>query len=284
MPSVSLRVNVCDVAHGDCIHVSTPCGKNVLIDCGGKGDTSASRWLEALEVESLHNLIISHPHIDHIRDIVNIDKRFCPGTFGRNEAITREKIREENEDVFDDCKDIIEKYLEMNQKYNAPAAPANDTTSPEWDGSAYIYRFCNRSQEMGLNDLSRTSFISCGGHTILHAGDLEEDGWRELLKNKQFCDQLSSTTVLVASHHGRKSGFCSDVFDLLRPVITIVSDGRFQDNSATDRYCKVTKGLEVDGKKRHVLTTRKDKTITVEITDGGALSVECDLVRTDDGQ
>ena len=275
---------MCDVAHGDCIHVSTPCGKNVLIDCGGKGDTSASRWLEALEVESLHNLIISHPHIDHIRDIVNIDERFCPGTFGRNKAITREKIKEENEDVFDDCGYIIEKYLEMNRKYNTPVPPADDTTSHEWDGSAYIYRFYNDSQEMGLNDLSRTSFIKCGGHTILHAGDLEEDGWRELLKNKQFRDQLSSTTVLVASHHGRKSGFCSDVFDLLHPVITIVSDGRFQDSSATDKYYEVTEGLEVDGEERHVLTTRNDKTITVEITNGRALSVECDLVRTDEGQ
>ena len=277
---MSLRVNVCDVAHGDCIHVSTPGGKNVLIDCGGKGDTSASRWLEALEVESLHCLMISHPHIDHIQDIVNIDECFCPGTFRRNKAITREKIKEENEDVFDDCEDIIEKYLEMNQRYIARTPPANNTTRHEWDGSAYIYRFCNHNQEMGLNDLSCTSFIRCGGHTILHAGDLEEDGWRELLKNEQFCNQLSSTTVLVASHHGRKSGFCSDVFDLLRPVITIVSDGRFQDSSATNRYYEVTKGLEVDGEERRVLTTRKDKTITVEITDGGALSVECDSTRT----
>ena len=277
-------MNVCDVAHGDCIHVSTPSGKNVLLDCGGKGDASASKWLEALGVEGLDSLLVSHPHMDHIRDIVGIDEIFCPKTFIRNKAITREKIKEENKDVFDDCGDVIEKYLEMNQRYNAPVLPANDTTSPMWDGSAYMYRFCNQSQEMGLNDLSCVSFIRCRGHTILHAGDLEEDGWRELLKNEQFRDQLSNTSVLVASHHGRKSGFCSDVFDLLHPAITIVSDGRFQDSSATGRYGEVTEGLEVGGEERYVLTTRKDKAITVEITDGGSLSVECDLVRTDGGQ
>ena len=281
---MSLKVNVCDVAHGDCIHVSTPSGKNVLLDCGGKGDASASKWLEALGVGGLDSLLVSHPHMDHIRDIVGIDKRFCPRTLGRNVAITKEKIKEENKDVFDDCGDIIEKYLEMNQRYSEDVPPADDATSPEWDGSAYIYTFCNKSQEMGLNDLSLASFIKCGRHTILHAGDLEEEGWTELLKSKRFCGHLSNTTVLVASHHGRKSGFCSDVFDLLHPVITIVSDGRFQDSSATGRYGEVTAGLKVGGEKRYVLTTRKDKTITVEITDGGDLSVECDTVRTDGGQ
>ena len=277
-------MNVCDVAHGDCIHVATPSGKSVLLDCGGKGDASASRWLEALGVVGLDCLLVSHPHIDHIRDIVCVDERFYPRTFGRNRAITREKIREENMDVFDDSGDIIEKYLEMNQRYNGCVSPADSTTSPEWDGSAYMCLFRNQSLEMSLNDLSLASFIKCGEHTILHAGDLEEDGWTELLKNEHFRSQLSSTTVLVASHHGRKSGFCGEVFDLLHPLITIVSDGRFQDSSATGRYGEVTAGLEVDGVERRVLTTRKDKTITVEITDDGGLRVGCDLVRTGGGE
>ena len=275
---------MCDVAHGDCIHVATPSGKNVLLDCGGKGDSSASMWLEALGVKSLHGLMISHPHIDHIRDIVGIDGRFCPKTLGRNKSITREKIREENKDVFGDSGGIIEKYLEMNQRYNTPAPPTDDAASPEWDGFACIYSFCNKSREMGLNDLSYASFIKCGEHTILHAGDLEEDGWTELLKNEHFRSQLSSTTVLVASHHGRKSGFCGEVFDLLHPLITIVSDGRFQDSSATGRYYEVTEGIMVNGEERRVLTTRKDKTITVEVTDGGDLRVGCDLVRTGGGK
>ena len=275
---------MCDVAHGDCIHVATPSGKSVLLDCGGKGDASASRWLEALGVVGLDCLLVSHPHIDHIRDIVCVDERFCPRTFGRNRAITREKIREENMDVFDDGGDIIEKYLEMNQRYKVDVPPANNIASPEWDGSAYIDSFCNKSLEMGLNDLSFVSFIKCGGHTIFHAGDLEEDGWTELLKNEHFRSQLSSTTVLVASHHGRKSGFCGEVFDLLHPLITIVSDGRFQDSSATGRYYEVTKGVMLNGEERRVLTTRRDKTVTVEVTDDGGLRVGCDLVRTGSGQ
>ena len=278
-----LRMNVCDVGHGDCIHVATPRDKNVLLDCGGKGNTSASSWLEALGVERLDCLLISHPHIDHIRDIVSIDERFCPGTLVRNKIITREKIKEANKDVFDDNKDIIEKYLEMNQKYNAPAPPADDVASTEWDGHAYIKCFSIKSYDMDLNNLSLTSFIRCGAHTILHAGDLEEEGWNELLKREDFCDRLSDTTVFVASHHGRESGFCRDVFDLLHPKITIVSDGRFRDSSATDRYYEVTEGVMLNGKERRVLTTRNDKTITVEIIGGKALRVGCDLIRTDGG-
>lgn len=277
---MSLRVDVCDVAHGDCIRVETPGGKNALLDCGGRGDASASRWLKALGVESLHHLSISHPHTDHISDIVNVADNFRPVTFGRNMCITREKIKEGNKDVFDDCGEIIEKYLAMEQKYSLPVSPDNDPTSPAWDGHAYMYQFSNNDPGMGLNDLSYTSFIKCGSHTVLHAGDLEERGWLELLKDETFRGHLSNTTVFVASHHGRKNGFCRDVFDLLRPQITIVSDGRFQDSSATARYEEVTAGLEVDGEERYVLTTRKDGTVTVSVADGETLDIRCDLVRT----
>ena len=218
--------------------------------------------------------------MDHICDIVNIGENFCPVALGRNRVITREKIEEANKDVFDDCNEIIEKYLGMNQKYDTPVSPANDVARPEWDGRAYLYQFCNKDIEMDLNDLSFGSVINYGEHTILHAGDLEEKGWLELLKNESFCDHLSNTTVLVASHHGRKNGFCSDVFDLLHPKITIVSDGRFQDSSATGRYEEVTAGLEVDGEERRVLTTRKDGTVTVSVSDGKTLDIQCDLVRT----
>ena len=279
---MSLRVDVCNVAHGDCIHVATPGGRNILLDCGGKGDASASRWLEALGVEGLDCLSISHPHMDHIRDIVRIDENFEPKTLARNKVITRKKIEKENEKVFDDCSEIIEKYLEMNERYNTPAHPADDPTSLKWDGDAYLRRFSNTDPEMGLNNLSCTSFIKYGAHTLLHAGDLEEEGWIELLKDDNFCRQLSKTTVLVASHHGRKNGFCADVFDRLRPRITIVSDGRFRDTSATKRYEEVTTGLEVDGEDRYVLTTRRDKTITVKVVNGRDLKIQCNLVQTAD--
>lgn len=275
-----LSMYVCDVGHGDCVFIKFPSGKTALIDCGGKPESvSASTYLNALKVKELNYLSISHPHIDHIRDIVSIDQNYHPSVLGRNKIFTKEKIKQENEEVFDTHKEIIEKYLEMNSDYNNSVSgdPDKDPTMSQWGEGAYCVSYSNDDPEMSLNDLSRVLFIEYGNHTIVHAGDLEEKGWQKLLESQYFIKRLKKTTVFIASHHGRENGFCADIFKLFTPKITLVSDGRFGDTSATSRYDSVTEGMNVklNGQTtpRKVLTTRNDGLIVVYIENGADLSI-----------
>jgi len=279
---MSLDLIVCDVGHGDAIIIKLPSGKVALIDCGGKEAQSASGYLEALKIKTLDYLAISHPHVDHIRDIINVNTKFRPAVLGRNKIFTKEKIKDENAEVFDTHEEIINKYLEMNGDFVDPVSgdPDKDPTMSEWGDEANIVSFSNKDPEMNLNDLSRVLFIKYGSHVILCPGDLEEKGWKSLLEKPAFVEELKKTTILVASHHGRDSGFCSEIFQHFTPKITLVSDGRFGDTSATDRYCAVTNdnGITIskpDGKKetRKVLTTRNDGLIYASIMNDGDLLI-----------
>jgi len=271
---------VCDVGHGDSVFIKFPSGKTTLIDCGGNPDVvAASGYLKALGVNELNYLSISHPHVDHIRDIIAVDKNYHPAVLGRNKIFTKEKIKEENAEVFVTHKEIIEKYLEMNNDYNEPVSgdPDKDPTMNEWGNGACCVSYSNDDPDMSLNDLSRVLFIEYRSHTILHAGDLEKKGWLKHLENPYFVKSLKKTSVFIASHHGRENGFCADIFKLFTPKIILVSDGRFGDTSATSRYDDVTEGMNVKLNSkmdfRKVLTTRNDGLMVVYIENGTDLSI-----------
>jgi beta-lactamase superfamily II metal-dependent hydrolase len=111
--------------------------------------------------------------------------------------------------------------------------------------------------------------------TILFGGDLERPGWRQLLKNPAFRAKLATTTVYVASHHGRENGCCDEIFDICHPELVIFSDGRKQygTQETRDWYARRTRGILDLGRPggllrqplRKVMTTRRDGTITIEV-------------------
>lgn len=282
-----LLMVVCNVGHGNCIPVllpsSGPTSKTALLDCGGDENAEeASKYLKALEVKTLDYLVISHPHLDHIRNIVSLKRDFSPNVLVRNRIITEQKIKDENSEVFQTHENIIQTYVDMDRSFVYPVSSSNDLTNPLLSNGAHFVNFCNSDKDLNLNNLSLVSFIVYDNHVILHSGDLEEQGWKKLLEKPDFCDMLKKTTVFIASHHGRESGYCADIFNHLKPIITIISDGRFGDTSATSRYTTVTKGMNItkkDGSQesRKVVTTRNDGFIYVTIQDGISLTIKTSI-------
>lgn len=273
---------VFNVGHGNSVYLKM-LEKDVMLDCGAdeNGGFSPSNWLKnKWNVTKLDYLQISHPHIDHIRDILNVDNNFHPKVFSRNRVITEQKIKEENDEVFDTHGDLIKKYLQFDSSYNGTLAPNEIPDSSEWSGGARVVTFSNTDQDMNLNDLSLIAFIQHGNHVVLYGGDLEEKGWNNLLSKKYFTDWLKITNILIASHHGRENGYSSEIFRYCKPQLTIVSDGRFGDTSATSRYSAITSGMTVKKRSggsetRKVITTRNDGTILFR-TNGTEMYVEID--------
>ena len=75
------------------------------------------------------------------------------------------------------------------------------------------------------NNLSLVTFLNTPMGKFVIPGDVEKPAWETLLKKADFRRQLEEANVFVASHHGRTSGYCRDVFDYCRPVVVIFSDG-----------------------------------------------------------
>lgn len=119
------------------------------------------------------------------------------------------------------------------------------------------------------NNLSVVTFLHCHNLHMVFPGDLERAGWEKLLENPSFVRQLKTVNVFVASHHGRESGRCDDVFELdgVRPQIVIFSDAGIQYDTqvtTTAWYRARVTGMDYHGKRRHVFTTRHDGKITID--------------------
>lgn len=278
----SVEMTVFNVGHGNSIYVKM-LEKHVMLDCGADedGGFSPSNWLRnERNVTKLDYLLISHPHIDHIRDIMNIDNILQPHIFSRNRVITAQKIKEENEEVFDIYGNLFKKYEQMDSDYAGTPDPNESPDLSEWAGEGKIVTFANTDQSMKINDLSLVAFIQYGNHVMLYGGDLGKQGWNSLLSKKYFTDWLKMTDVLIASHHGRESGYSAEIFKYCKPQLTIVSDGRFGDASAILRYSSVTSGMLVKRRNgylenRKVVTTRKDGHIGI-LSNGTDFYVEID--------
>lgn len=274
-----MKMVVWDVKHGNAISIQTPNGKDILIDCGtetAEGFSPAEHLSENWRIK-LDYFIVSHPHADHIADIKNVDELLNPKAFTRPK-LDKEKIYEENPE---DARELIDRYLEFDSRYNSPVSGAQSPQSEGWGGGVIFKNFSHSEDSMSLNNLSFATFIRYGCVVILHPGDLESGGWKAHLKNHEFVSWLKKTNFLIAPHHGRENGFYPGIFNYFNPYLTIVSDGRFGDTSATNRYYNYTKGWTVhkrsDGKeKRYVVTTRNDGPIYIGIDEGKYVTVKVD--------
>jgi beta-lactamase superfamily II metal-dependent hydrolase len=122
-----------------------------------------------------------------------------------------------------------------------------------------------------LNNLSLVTFVRCGLVSMVFTGDIESDGWKILLTNANFRAEPVNTNVFVASHHGRESGYCADVFNYCHPSVIIISDMPIvfnTQNSMSAVYGYNASGIPWDGGTRKVLTTRADGKITIDCIAG----------------
>jgi beta-lactamase superfamily II metal-dependent hydrolase len=134
----------------------------------------------------------------------------------------------------------------------------------EWQG------YCNPSPTFDdENNLSLVLRLEIGGVSFLFPGDLECAGWRHLLAtNREFSGLVSTTTVLMAAHHGRLNGICPELFDTYgcNPELVVISDDyrQFASQETTNYYRSKCRGIATfrDQGPRKVLTTRRDGALT----------------------
>jgi beta-lactamase superfamily II metal-dependent hydrolase len=266
------QFRIWDVQHGSACHISTPNGKNIVIDLG-VGDISGqdeefSPLAKLYEegIRSLDAVLITHPHRDHLDDIGNFDA-FNPRQLLRPKHLSEKDIRDANQA---EDSDILDKYFEVDAKYSHPVQDIENNFNPENNGGLEFLRFFPKLAAKGnLNNHSIVTVLSYSGLKIIIPGDNESVSWKELLENKAFVTAIKGTDILIAAHHGREAGYSEELFTHISPRLTIISDGPFTDTSATDKYCSKTKGWEVyyaNGAKeeRKCVTTRTDGTITVQ--------------------
>ena len=265
-----LRLIVWNVQHGSAAFIQSPNGKNIVIDLGAGDDFSPLKTLRELGIDRIDRVTITHPHMDHIDDILNFDT-MSPAVLCTPRHLTEDDIRGANPKPNQEAEAKIQKYLDIRRRYVSSVDPQGDVELPQNAGGVSIKTFVPWQSSTGnLNNHSVVTALEYGGVKILVPGDNEAPSWEELLGQQEFVNTIKGTHVLVAAHHGRESGFHRPLFDHFLPYITLVSDGRSVDTSATSRYTEVSRGWDVHRRgggrqKRYCVTTRNDGWLDVEV-------------------
>ena len=210
---MSVGLRVWDVQHGSAAHIRTPDGKRIIVDCGsGKSGSPLLALKNLLGRIRPDMAIITHPHLDHISDILNLSY-LNPCSFLRPKQLTRDDILANNKNLSPGAMQIIDEYLRLNSTYMEPLGPGDDPRNSLSNGGAEIETFipttCPRTN---LNNHSVVTIIEYEGCKILLPGDNESPSWDELLARADFRASISDVDVLVAPHHGRYSGFHKELF------------------------------------------------------------------------
>lgn len=283
-----LRILIHNVGHGQAVHAFTPDGKVVVIDLGTSRDFSPLIWLGD-QTKTIDSLVITHPHGDHIDEMLLIKKHGLKvRQFWRPKWLPKEDVYAANQA---DYQDKLDAYFEMSDRYSHPIKDGELVGDPKVTGGVTIKEFASSNcGTSNINNHSGVVVFEYLGARIVIPGDNEPPSWKELLKKPDFVSMVEDAHVFMASHHGRQSGYCPELFAALNdaaPRLCVISDGRVQDTDATQRYSYHAEGWSVGSRSspgneedRYCVTTRTDGVVDIEVganqTGGAYLSVTTD--------
>lgn len=256
-------MTVWNVELGLAVHIKAPNDRFIVIDLGSKQNFSPLKQLEGCDVGYM---VITHPHLDHISDISNIQLAE-PKILQRCQAYSRSElladVRECDRKTFIQYCDFVERYTGNVSESESPQSgiPFGGLTTK-------VFR-TNACDKKNKNNFSSIVVLEYCQKKIVVCGDNETESFQELMKQQDFRQKISRADILVAPHHGRESAYCEEFVKLVAPKLTIISDTAKSETSAVDKYTKASSGLNVFNCSKHApecrycLTTRNDGNIQI---------------------
>lgn len=273
-----LTIKFYDVEHGCCTHIITPNGKHILVDVGSKTDKSIVNHIRNTYFRQQSNprideLIITHPHEDHIYDLPELTKVLSPKVLRRTRAAF-DITPKQNTQIHIN---IANAANNMNRTYNQPVPDHENVFNPENNGGVqfeYIPPVSHLQTKDDPNTFSCILVVKYQGYKFILTGDNPSTQLQYMIDNNySIRDKIADATVLLAPHHGRKNEFCRDFFNIANPILTVISDKSIE-HATQEESASLYKGrgAELYGEQRYVLTTRKDGNITFNIN-----NMECSV-------
>jgi len=270
-----MEIRIFDVEHGFCAYIIGDNHNVMLIDCGHNEKTGfrPSDYLTKRGCTGIERFVVSNYDEDHISDLPNLFKlkqpdgrKFIPLLY-RNKSISGDNLRKLKLRG-GPIAPGMETLLYMIKTYTA------DVTNPPELQETQIKYFCNNYPNFeDTNNLSLVTFLHYHDIHLIFPGDLEKSGWLALLKQPEFREELAKTNLFIASHHGRISGYCEDIFEYCKPQLIIISDEPKQYDTQEVDYIKHASGIKFGDHYRYVLTTRNDGMITISQRPGEARQI-----------
>jgi competence protein ComEC len=204
-------------------------GINMLIDC--RCSPLRPSPLEYLKpkVKTLDFVVITHPHQDHLTGLKDICQHYRPKFLWHNGRYFRP------DPIYEDWS-YYEALRNGQHSYCTPTAVRAGQTASIGQAKLHILGPKIPYLEGTSEDENNNSLmlkITVGSSSIVLTGDTQGEQWDTIDGNG-----LVGTTALLASHHGRESGFSERALRIIQPQLVIISDGESCDTDVTHDYAK----------------------------------------------
>ncbi|MCS2506034.1 MBL fold metallo-hydrolase [Phocaeicola vulgatus] len=238
----------------------------------------------------LNQVFISHPHLDHISDLDDLDKHFYINLFTTPNDLSkgRESYKNINWDLVDDADSKeVKKIKEVYKGRNLPLRVCD----PSRMTISYIYP-SDVENDTTLKNESYTNNVSIAlyihtGYKIFFAADIQKEGMKKLLEDNPELEKKLGQGVdfLVCPHHGLRSSFSTELFGAMKDgktkKLNIISekvngdDNRNVDSRyASTNYCEGDNNLSTDD---NIVCQRKTSQGHIFIDDDGTVTIEKDI-------
>lgn len=253
-------IHFLNVLEGDCSLIQHASGHNTLIDiCNGNEETinegiavefsargnfgqknhpvNPIEYLKDRNIKSIFRFILTHPDMDHIDGIEKLFKEFEVLNFwdtDNNKEMNIDgnwgRYKSEDWQYYQNLRSSSDspKTLNLYSGEKGKFFNISEDGTSGGDGiqilspTEEMVNQANESKE--YNDSSYVLLYRSSNKKIIFAGDSEEKTWNYILEN--FPNSVKNVDVLIAPHHGRKSGGNDEFLDILKPKLTLFGNAK----------------------------------------------------------
>ena len=209
-----LKIILFDVGQGDAAYIRTPNGKHLLIDAGRWTPTyNSARYviiphLEALGVQKLDAVFLSHPHADHIGGIIELLNKIEIGMI-YNAGFAYDS-------------ELYKNYIKLAKKRGIPVEVLAAGNSVPIDHSMrlFVYGPGKNNHHSDPNEHSLVMELIYGKTEFLFTGDAGSAQEQLFLRNFQ---SMVDTDFLKVGHHGSRTSSSSPFLNTATPDYAAVS-------------------------------------------------------------
>ena len=253
-------IHFLNVNEGDCILVKHHYGHNTVIDISNGSALemvfeSASlsgnhnqknypvnpiEYLSDLGIKTIFRFVLTHPDMDHMDGIKELFETFevlnfwdTENTKVMDENTSWGKYKEEDWKFYQEIRksDTSPKVMHLYSGSYGQYYNQDENGNSGADGlyllapTPELVEEANRTEE--YNDCSYVILYRTGdGKKVVFAGDSAEKTWDYILENHK--EDVTDVDVLVAPHHGRKTGGNDENLYVLNPKLTLFGNAQSQ--------------------------------------------------------
>ncbi len=208
-----------DVGQGDCLHIRTEDGKNLLIDSGGSyftsvGEKTLKPYLLKNGCSKLDLVVITHLHTDHCAAVAEICDEIEIGKLCVYEGYSLEDVRTEIPEYSGPVD-----FLKKGDMLRISKDVAIEILAPGPLPAAVRGTLGDTEDE---NAISLITKVHYKGMTAMMTADIDTAGEMQLVQgsNRLKCD------ILKIAHHGSKYSSCEAFLRAVSPAAAVIQVGK----------------------------------------------------------